>query len=47
MTFVSRADTENILKSLTVLSFEEDEHDKVTAAGEMKHWHVFHFIVKK
>ena len=47
MTFLSLTETQNILKGLTVLSFEEEEHDKVTAAGEMKHWHVFNFIVRK
>jgi len=38
---------EDYLKGLTIISFNEEERDKETAAGEMKHWHVFHFIVKK
>ncbi|MDB5254678.1 MAG: hypothetical protein JWL92_54, partial [Candidatus Nomurabacteria bacterium] len=27
--------------------FREDEENRETAAGVMKHWHVFHFIAVK
>ena len=47
MTFVTRALAEEYIKDLTVLSFTEEERDKETALGELKHWHVFHFIVCK
>ena len=32
---------------MEVLFFEEKENDNPTAAGNMKHWHVFDFILKK
>ncbi|KND50075.1 MAG: SAM-dependent methyltransferase [Parcubacteria bacterium C7867-008] len=46
MTFHTRAEAEKLLEKLTVLEFEEEEVDKPTAAGIMKHWHVFHFIAR-
>ncbi len=47
MSFTSRAEAEKILGKFKVLLFQEDEKDKETAGGEMKHWHVFSFIVEK
>lgn len=47
MTFHKREDAEKLVSVFEILSFEEEEQDKPTAAGDMKHWHVFHFIVKK
>ena len=47
MTFQKREEVEELLKGLNILSFEEEERDRPTAAKEMKHWHVFHFIVEK
>lgn len=47
MTFTSRTQVENLLKKYKTISLEEEERDSVTAVGEMKHWHLFHFIVQK
>lgn len=47
MTFLSKFQANEYLGSLKVLSFEEEERDKKTARGEMKHWHVFHFIAER
>ncbi|HNW96390.1 MAG TPA: class I SAM-dependent methyltransferase [Candidatus Paceibacterota bacterium] len=47
MNFHTKEDAEKILSSLEIIEFSEEEQDKPTAAGEMKHWHVFHFIAKK
>jgi ubiquinone/menaquinone biosynthesis C-methylase UbiE len=46
MTFHTKEQAIRLLSSFETLSFEEEEQDKRTAAGEMKHWHVFHFIVR-
>lgn len=47
MTFFSLKDSKKILSHFKILSFQEEEKDKTTAAGEMKHWHIFHFVVEK
>jgi SAM-dependent methyltransferase len=47
MTFVTREEAEQYLRDLEILSFEEEERDKKTAAGEIKHWHVFHFVARR
>jgi len=47
MTFHSRAEVEGLLKNFNVIELQEEERDKVTAAGDMKHWHIFHFIASK
>lgn len=46
MTFLTRTAAEGLFDDLNVLEFEEEEVDKATAAGIMKHWHVFHFIAR-
>ncbi len=47
MTFTSRARVDELLSRFKVMSLEEEERDSVTAVGEMKHWHIFNFIVEK
>lgn len=47
MTFQTREQAEKLLSGLKIISFREEEVDKKTAAGKMKHWHVFHFIAVK
>jgi tellurite methyltransferase len=47
MTFHTRDAAEDLLKGLSVIEFNEEETDKPTARGEMKHWHVFNFIAVK
>ncbi len=38
---------EELCAGYEVLAFDEEEKDGATAAGDSKHWHVFHFIVRK
>lgn len=47
MNFQTREQAEKLLDGLEVVDFQEEETDKPTAKGDMKHWHVFHFIVRK
>lgn len=42
--FHTRDESMKLLSKLKIISFREEELDKPTAAGKMKHWHVFHFI---
>ncbi len=37
----------NLLSPLKILEFIEEEKDGKTALGELKHWHIFHFIAQK
>ncbi len=47
MNFHTIEETKEYLSSLDLIQFREDEADRETAAGNMKHWHVFHFIAIK
>jgi len=47
MNFQTREQTEKLLSGLEIIYFQEEEADRATAKGEMKHWHVFHFIARK
>lgn len=47
MTFQTKEEARNLLSELEVVLFEEKENDRLTAAGKMKHWHVFDFIARK
>jgi SAM-dependent methyltransferase len=47
MNFQTREQTEKLLNGLEIIDFEEEEALRKTAKGDMKHWHVFHFIVRK
>jgi tellurite methyltransferase len=47
MTFQTKEEAEELLKDLKVEEFEEEEREAPTAAGNMKHWHIFHFIAVK
>ncbi len=47
MTFQTEDKTRKLLSDFDLLFFKEDEADRPTAEGTMKHWHVFHFIVRK
>jgi SAM-dependent methyltransferase len=38
---------EDLFAEYEVLAFDEEEKDGATAAGDSKHWHVFHFILRK
>ena len=37
----------NLLSGFKILEFIEEEKNGKTAAGNPKHWHIFHFIAKK
>lgn len=45
--FLSKESFDNLFKNFEMLKFEEEEGDRETALGNMKHWHAFHFIAKK
>lgn len=47
MTFLTIEEAKIALSELNVISFEESVFSNVTAAGNMKQWHIFDFIVKK
>jgi len=47
MTFHAKSEAEKLLQGLKVIEFTEEEKDGNTAAGNPKHWHVFHFIAVK
>ncbi len=47
MNFHTLEEVKAIFSDLEILYFEEEEKEKPTAAGIMKHWHVFHFIARK
>ncbi len=47
MTFLTRKDTEELLQNLKILHLEEIEEGNETAAGNMKHWHVYNIIARK
>ena len=37
----------DLLSIFEIIEFSEIEKDSLSASGEMKHWHIFNFIVKK
>lgn len=47
MAFQTKEEVEELLKDLEIIEFQEEEKDGTTAAGNQKHWHVFHVIAKK
>lgn len=48
MTFHTAAEAERILAPFDVLYFEEEDDPlAATAAGDPKHWHIFHFIASR
>jgi cyclopropane fatty-acyl-phospholipid synthase-like methyltransferase len=47
LAFQTINEAKDLLKALKVEEFTEEEKDGVTASGEAKHWHIFHFITVK
>ncbi|MDO8512037.1 MAG: DUF3850 domain-containing protein [bacterium] len=47
MTFHTKEQVEKLLSDMEVILFDEEEKDDKTANGTSKHWHIFHFIVRK
>lgn len=45
--FLTKNEFDELFSDFEVLKFTEEECDKETALGTMKHWHTFHFIAKK
>jgi|CXWL01.1.fsa_nt_gi ubiquinone/menaquinone biosynthesis C-methylase UbiE len=47
MSFHSKGDVEHLFSDMQIIKIEEEESDKETAVGIMKHWHVFNVIAVK
>ena len=47
MTFLAREQVEELLSDMKVIEFTEEDKMGNTAAGVLKHWHVFHVIAQK
>lgn len=47
LTFHTKEEAEQLMNGLKIVKFEEEDKEGKTAAGPVKHWHVFHFIAKK
>lgn len=47
MTFLTRADTEALVRDLETIELNEEDEDSHTADGSPKHWHVFHILARK
>jgi tellurite methyltransferase len=47
MSFQTKEAAESLLHGLKIVEFNEEERDGRTAVGDIKHWHVFHFIAVK
>ena len=43
----SRKEVKKFLEGLDIIYFDEEENDKKTLLGPVKHWHIFHFIAKR
>ena len=47
MTFHTKKEVEELLKSFKVIVFREKKEDRTLASGEVKFWHVFDVIAEK
>ena len=47
ITFHTKKQAEKLFSDMEIIDFKEEERDGETANGTLKHWHIFHFIVKK
>ena len=47
MNFHTKEEVEHIISNFEVLELNEEEKDGPTAVGDIKHWHVFCFILRK
>ena len=43
----NRKEIKDLLKDMRIIKLEEEENNRPTATGKMKHWHVFHIIAQK
>ncbi len=47
LAFQTKEEILSMFNDLEILELNEEEKDGLTANGQLKHWHIFHFIVKK
>ena len=47
LTFLSRAEVDELLRGFEAEHLDEVEEDGRTALGQAKHWHVFHVVARK
>jgi SAM-dependent methyltransferase len=47
MTFLTRAEAEDLLSDLEVIELTEEDADGHKADGSPKHWHVFHILARR
>ena len=47
MTFLTRAEAENLLSDLEVIELTEEDADGQIADGSPKHWHIFHILARR
>ena len=47
MTFLTRAEAEDLLSELEVIELTEEDADGHKADGSPKHWHVFHILARR
>jgi tellurite methyltransferase len=47
MTFLTRAEAEELLSDLEVIELTEEDADGHKADGSPKHWHVFHILARR
>ncbi len=47
MTFLTRAETEDLLSDLDVIELTEEDADGHKADGSPKHWHIFHILARR
>ncbi len=45
--FHTKEEALQLLAGLEIIEFLEEEKENPTASGAIKHWHLFHFIVKR
>lgn len=47
MSFITREQIEKLFSDLEIIDLTEEEKDEAPVIGKTKHWHIFHFIVRK
>jgi len=47
MTFLTRAEAEDLVSDLEVIELTEEDADGHTADGSPKHWHIFHILARR
>ena len=47
MTFLTRAEAEDLLSDLEVIELTEEDADGHKADGTPKHWHIFHILARR